>query len=361
MLTALVAAIVIALATTVSAHEITPPPVSGGAAVAFVEPVRALYLTSGVAASERFWDFVELLETTDVNALVVDLKDPDGRLAFRPTSDAIRALEPARYTIKDLPRRIDAIHAAGGLAIARIAVFQDNWYAEAHPAEALKYADGRLWRDRIGYVWLDAASPTVWTYAENLAHEATALGFDEVNFDYIRFPSDGSLESIAYPHWDGTTPKTEVLRRFAEHIDRTVRRRGIRTSADLFGLTFYALDGMGIGQHLETIAPYFDVLAPMVYPSHYADGFEGFANPAAHPYDVIRRTLEKGMARLAVLSAAQRPAVRPWLQDFNLGDIYDDAKVRAQQRAVFEYGGSGGWMLWNPLGRYHLRALRGAS
>lgn len=358
MLTALVAALVIAFATVTSAGPpaVQPPHDQRGAVSVAVEPVRAVYLSSGVAASGRFDYFIELLRTTDVNALVIDLKDADGRLAFRPVTEPIRALAPSRVTIRDLPRRIDAIHVAGGLAIARLAVFQDNWYAEQHPAEALQHADGRLWRDRIGYAWLDTASPVVWQYAADLAHEAATLGFDEVNFDYIRFPSDGALGSIVFPHWDGTTPKTEIVRRFAEFTDREVRQRGIRTSADLFGLSFYATDGMGIGQHLETLAPYFDVLAPMVYPSHYAKRFEGFANPADHPYEVISRTLQKGMPRLAALPDTKRPAVRPWLQDFNLGAIYDATMVQAQQRAVMERGGSG-WMLWNPRGRYHTSVI----
>ncbi|MDO8425675.1 MAG: putative glycoside hydrolase [bacterium] len=328
--------------------------------VADAEPVRAVYLTTGLTASSRFSTYLDLLKTSEVNALVIDLKDPDGRLGFRPVTAPIRALAPERYTIKDLPRKIDAIHAAGGSAIARIAVFQDHWFSERFPSEALRNASGVPWRDSIGYVWLDAASPRVVQYAVDLAHEAATLGFDEVNFDYIRFPSDGALKKIVYPHWDGTTPKTEVVRQFAETIAREVGERGIRTSADVFGMSFYALDGMGIGQHLETLAPYFDALAPMVYPSHYGSGFAGFTNPAEAPYDVIDRTLEHGMKRLAELPEEDRPAVRPWLQDFNLGAVYTDAMVRAQMQAVADNGGAG-WMLWNPVGRYHKQALREES
>ncbi|MDO8462710.1 MAG: putative glycoside hydrolase [bacterium] len=319
-------------------------------------PLRAIYLTSGGAASSSFDRYVEIVASTEVNAIVIDLKDPDGRIAFRPVTEPIRAIAPERYTIKDLPRKLDAIHAAGGSAIARVAVFQDNWFAERHPTEALQRPGGALWRDSIGYAWLDAASPVTSQYAVDMAHEAAALGFDEVNFDYIRFPSDGALRSIVFPHWDGETPKTEIVRRFGETIKRDVGGSGIRTSADVFGLSFYAADGMGIGQHLETFAPYFDVLAPMVYPSHYASGFGGHANPADAPYDVINRTLERGMARIAALPEEQRPAVRPWLQDFNLGAVYTDAMVRAQMQAVDDNGGSG-WMLWNPVGRFHTGAL----
>ncbi|MFH1430292.1 MAG: putative glycoside hydrolase, partial [Candidatus Uhrbacteria bacterium] len=322
-----------------------------------VSEVRALYLTSGIAASDRFEHFLDLLDSTEVNALVIDLKDANGRLAFRPVTDPIIQIVPERQKIRDLPRRIDAIHRNGGLAIARIAVFQDTWYAEKFPSEALHRSDGSLWRDQIGYAWLDPASPQVIQYAIDLAYEAVALGFDEVNFDYIRFPSDGALNRIVYPHWDRVTPRVEVIESFVKRIDTEVRQHGVRTSADIFGMSFYAVDGMGIGQQLERIAPYFDALAPMVYPSHYSAGFGGFSDPAANPYGVIAQTLAHGVPRILALPEAQQPAVRPWLQDFNLGAMYDDAMVRAQQQAVIDQTGTESWMIWNPLGRYHEGAL----
>jgi len=321
------------------------PPVS-------VEPIRALYLTSGIAASKQFDHFLDLLETTEVNALVIDLKDANGRLAFRPVTDPIRAIAPERVTIRDLPKRVQQIHERGGLAIARIAVFQDSWYAESHRSEALQLPGGAVWHDRLRYAWLDPASSQVTQYAIDLAHEAAAIGFDEVNYDYIRFPSEGPrFHEIRYPRWNGKQKKREVIRAFALALDDGVRKKGIRISADVFGQVLWNPDDLGIGQQFELLAPHFDVIAPMVYPSHYRSGFLGKTNPAKYPYEVILATLQRGGERLAKLPGEQQPAIRPWLQDFNMGARYGTREVRLQQRAGDE-AGAVGWMLWNPLGRY---------
>lgn len=323
-----------------------------------IEPVRALYLTSGVAASKRFEHFLTLLETTEVNALVIDLKDANGRLAFHPITEPIQRIAPERVTIRDLPARVAKIHERGGLAIARIAVFQDSWYADAHRSEALQLPGGAIWRDRLGYAWLDPASEHVTQYAIDLAHEAAAIGFDEVNFDYIRFPSEGPrFHDVRYPSWDGKQKKREVIRAFADTLDREVRQRGIRTSADLFGQVLWNPDDLGIGQQFELLAPHFDVIAPMVYPSHYRKGFLGRANPARFPYEIIRATLDRGRERLEKLPADVRPTIRPWLQNFNLGAPYGAREVRLEQKASADAEATG-WMLWNPRGRYSEGALR---
>ncbi|MBI4449552.1 hypothetical protein HY634_00675 [Candidatus Uhrbacteria bacterium] len=323
-----------------------------------VEPIRAVYLTSGVTNSGRFEHFLDLLGTTQINAIVIDLKDADGRLAFTPTTDPIRAIAPKRVTIRDLPKRVQRIHDRGGLAIARIAVFQDSWYAESHRSEALQLPGGAVWHDGLRYAWLDPASAPVTQYAIDLAHEAAAIGFDEVNFDYIRFPSEGPrFREIRYPRWNGKQKKREVIRAFARALDAGVRKKGIRISADVFGQVLWNPDDLGIGQQFELLAPHFDVIAPMVYPSHYRNGFLGKSNPAKYPYEVIFATLKRGMERLAKLPEEQRPAIRPWLQDFNIGAQYGTREVQLQQRAGDDAGAMG-WMVWNPLGRYHEEAFR---
>lgn len=338
----------------------TPPAVPVEPPVS-VEPIRAVYLTSGVAASDRFDHFLDLLDTTQVNALVIDLKDASGRLAFRPITEPIQRIAPERVMLRDLEKRVQRIHEHHGLAIARIAVFQDSWYAESHRSEALQLPGGAVWHDRLGYAWLDPASAQVTQYAIDLAHEAAALGFDEVNFDYIRFPSEGPrFKELRYPRWNGKQKKREVIRAFARALDAGVRKKGIRTSADVFGQVLWNPDDLGIGQQFELLAPFFDVIAPMVYPSHYRSGFLGKANPAKYPYEIILATIKRGMERLAKLPEAQRPSIRPWLQDFNIGAVYGTREVRLQQRAGDE-AGAVGWMLWNPRGRYHEDALKARS
>ncbi|MBI2482699.1 hypothetical protein HYV74_00810 [Candidatus Uhrbacteria bacterium] len=348
----MLAAVVIAAALAVTGEVPMPVRIPGGiASPVIVDHVRAVYLTSGAAGSDQFPRYLALLRTTTINALVVDVKDANGRLAFRPESPSLSALAPAHPTISNLRDRVADIHANGGLAIARIPVFQDSWFAEQTPTEAIRSTSGALWRDHIGQAWLDPASERVWNYAIDLAREAAAFGFDEVNFDYIRFPSDGTLARATYPRWNRKTPRRAVIAAFARAVDQGVRAQGIRTSADLFGLVFWAKNDLGIGQYLEDLAPHFDVLAPMVYPSHYGKGFLGFANPAVEPFAVISETLQKGRQRLQRLPKNDQPAVRPWLQDFRMGAPYDAAMIREEMRAAADQG-SVGWMLWNPLSRY---------
>ncbi|MBI4434179.1 hypothetical protein HY632_05385 [Candidatus Uhrbacteria bacterium] len=346
----------VAIAVVGSAPGIAMPTEARTAPV-IIDHVHALYLTSGIAAGDRFSAYLDQIGTTQVNALIIDLKDANGRLAFRPDAPTLVALAPARPTIPDLRDRVAQIHAHAGIAIARIPVFQDSWFAERTPEEAIRLPTGALWRDHLGQAWLDPASRRVWTYAADLAREAAAWGFDEVNFDYIRFPSDGALDRAVYPRWDRKQSRRSVVTAFAKAMDTEIRTRGIRTSADVFGLVFWAKNDLGIGQYLEDLAPHFDVLAPMVYPSHYGRGFQGYANPATEPYAVISETLRRGQERLLRISAKERPVVRPWLQDFRMGAVYDAPMIREEMRAARERGSSG-WMLWNPLGRYTEGSLK---
>ena len=206
-----------------------------------------------------------------------------------------------------------------------------------------------------GLAWVDPASQEVWDYNLEIAKEAIKVGFDEINFDYIRFPSDGNTANIVYPFWDGKTLKKEIMKRFFEYINQRLEPLGTPISADLFGLTMSSTNDLGIGQWLENSAPYFDYVCPMVYPSHYPNGFMGFGNPAQHPYEIISTELIKGNERLASLSALnpdlKLAKIRPWLQDFDMGAIYDGEMIRLQKKAT-EDGNGFGWLLWNPKNIY---------
>ncbi len=219
---------------------------------------------------------------------------------------------------------------------------------------ALKRKDGGLWRDFKGLSWLDPASREVWDYNVEIAKEAARVGFDEINLDYIRFPSDGDTVNIVYPVWDYKTPKREVIRQFFEYFNQKVKPMGVFISADLFGLTLTSTSDLNIGQWLEDAALYFDYICPMVYPSHYPEGYEGYENPALYPYEVIYKALMIGRERLEIASVPAK--LRPWLQDFDLGAYYDAEMVNLEKRAVYE-AGAYGWLLWNPRNVYTEEAL----
>jgi hypothetical protein len=325
------------------------------------EVVKGIYMTSWVASDPSLrGELVKLLDGTELNTVVIDIKDYSGKIVF-PIEDnpALKAYGSEEVRVKDLPQFIESLHKKGIYVIARVAVFQDAYFVKFRPDLAVKNASGtEVWKDKKGISWIDAGSREYWDYIVLLAEEARKIGFDEVNFDYIRFPSDGNMEDISYP-WSSTTPKATVLRNFFQYLHENLFGSGLKTSADLFGMTTTATNDMGIGQVLENALPYFDYIDPMVYPSHYPPTFEGFALPEAHPYDVVHFEMQSAVARAMALSSTSSSTVavlRPWLQDFGLKMDYGPAEVRAQIKATNDVGLSS-WILWSASNKYTAGAL----
>lgn len=316
--------------------------------------VKAIYATADVAGGERLEGLLNIIDRTELNAIVIDIKTYRGTLSFAPRDPALAPYAPAKPLIADLEALLARVHERGIYAIARFPVFQDTMLAERRPELAVARSGGGIWRDRNGLAWVDPASFEVWKYNAALAREAAARGFDEVNLDYIRFPSDGLLSAIRYQVWNRKLSKQEVLREFFDYVTHVLHAQGVPVSADLFGISFFRLETT-IGQFYPDAAEFFDFASPMAYPSHYPPGFEGYKNPALYPYEVVKKTLDSG-AELIAERQKVRAKVRPWLQDFDLGADYDAARVRAQIRAA-EEGGAEGWMLWNARNVYTEEAL----
>lgn len=353
--------------------------------------VRAVYFTGWSAGLKRRVEYlVDLHKTTDINAVVFDIKDYSGNVAYRVAVPQAKQYGAVRLMIRDVDGLVNRLHEAGMYVIARITVFQDPVLAEARPDLAVHRVSklpkeprgpltkATLWLDRKGLAWIDPASRPVWEYVLAIAKDALGHGVDEVNFDYIRFPSDGDLNDMYFPAWDGKTPKREVIRNFFGYLRRELA--GARISADLFGLATVNGDDLGIGQVLEDAYANFDDVCPMVYPSHYARKFLDYPSPAAHPYEVVNYSINKARARLEEFSrpkpqpatgkgngngngppaAIKAARLRPWLQDFNLGAKYNAAMVRAEIKAVEDALGDtfAGYMIWAPSNVYTRQALK---
>jgi hypothetical protein len=262
--------------------------------------------------------------------------------------------------------------------IGRITVFQDPAYTKIHPEVAVKReSDGGMWTDKKGITYIDPGSQQAWAHIVAIAEESYAIGFDELNFDYIRFPSDGNMRDIAFP-FSKTQPKQIILEQFFAHLYKSLLPTGAILSADLFGMTTTNYDDLNIGQVLERALPYFDYIAPMVYPSHYPPNFNGWPNPNHYPYELIKYTMDHAVARTVASSSKIRTLssspiastspqlysklpfnknkIRPWLQDFDYGGNYDIKEVRAQIQATYD-AGLNSWMLWAPSNRYTVGAL----
>ncbi len=194
---------------------------------------------------------------------------------------------------------------------------------------------------------MDPTSQEVWDYNIAIAQDALSRGFDEINFDYIRFPTDGNLGVLSYPLYKGKTLKADEIEKFFAYMDEHMHKdQKVKISADLFGLSTVNKDDLGIGQVIESAFAHFDYIDPMVYPSHYATGFIGYKSPASYPYEVVKYSLDHAMARLQ--AGNYRGQLRPWLQDFNLvGVNYYAKEVRAQIQATYDAGVTDGWLIWN--------------
>lgn len=318
--------------------------------------VRALYMSSWIASTPSMRDhIITIIDTTNINAIVIDIKDATGKISFTVNDELITSLGSSQNLIKDISGLIETLHAKNIYVIGRISTFQDPYLTKLKPEWSLKSKKtGEPWKDRKGLSFLDPTKPEVWDYVTHLAHASYNVGFDEINFDYVRFPSDGNIEDITYP--DAAVSKADLLERFFQHLDTDVRKQGIPTSADLFGLVTNTTDDMGIGQVLEKAMPYFDFIAPMIYPSHYPKGFQGYSNPATKPYEIVTYAMKQGVER-AKTAGFGPEKFRPWIQDFDLGATYTAAMVNDQIRALHEQGITS-YMVWDPANKYTVDAYQ---
>ena len=356
------------------------------------ENVKAIYMTACVAGTTNFRnELVQLIEDTEINSIVIDIKDFSGTISLPSSNPKLIGVNGDGCKAPDMKEFVAELHEKGIYVIGRVTVFQDPYYTKAHPELAVKKAsDGTVWKDHKGISFIEVGAKPYWDYVIELANESYDMGFDEINFDYIRFPSDGNMQDIYYPFSNEVMVanpedgKVLALENFFVYLDQKTRQEKYEspnfkhvnsdrmvTSADLFGMTTTNYDDLNIGQVLEYTLPYFDYVAPMVYPSHYPKTFNGYANPNDYPYELIYFVMKKGYDRAEYLeTSTTTPSLvrekvnplqlRPWLQDFDYGGDYDAADVRAQIQATYDSGLTS-WMLWAPSNRYTRAALHDAQ
>jgi hypothetical protein len=339
------------------------------------DPVKGIYMTSWVA-STRDWrsNMVKMIDTTEVNSIVIDVKDYTGKISFEIFDPEFIKIGSPEKRINDIKEFISVLHEKNIYVIARISVFQDAFWVKKRPDLAVKTKAGAVWKDRKGIAWLDPCSKEVWDYIVKIAKETEKVGFDELNFDYIRFPSDGNMKDIAYDFCPQGFNRADMLESFFKYLSEQLKDTGIPISADMFGFVSTNIDDLNIGQVLEKAAPHFDYICPMVYPSHYPPTYGGFKNPADHPYEVIKLAMDTAVKRLLNQEAGLAPLatstpqfsaeetkrigskIRPWLQDFDMGANYTAEMIRKEKQAVYD-AGLNSWLLWDPANKYTIGAL----
>jgi hypothetical protein len=326
-------------------------------------PLRGLYVNRWAAVGQKMWQLIDVAKRTEINALVIDVKDDRGYVLYRsrvPLARDIGADTVAPMRADRMRAVLDTMRAHGIYPIARIVVVKDPLLARKKREWAIERgSDGRPWLDKSGNPWVDPHQRGPWQYAVDLACEAIDLGFSEVQYDYVRFPDEGRILTEAdFPLAQGRD-RASVIRDQLRFLRGSLRPYGVPITADVFGLTTSDSTDMGIGQLWEKFVDAVDVVLPMTYPSHYARGNYGLKRPNAAPYQVIDRALRDAKRRSQGIANAAR--VIPWYQDFTLGaPRYGAEHVRAQMQAGYD-NGVHDWILWNPGSNYTVAALRPAG
>ena len=329
--------------------------------VATPDTIRGIYVNRWAAIGSSMWELIDLAKTTEINALVIDVKDDRGLLLYRssvPLAREIGADTTNPMSAQRLRSVMDTLRAHGIYPIARIVVAKDPLLASRRPEWAIRRKDdsSKVWRDSDSSAWLDPTHPEIWNYASDIGAEAVRLGFSELQFDYVRFPDeDRVIDEGRYARMQGRI-RAEVIRDQLGQLRTRVKPLGVPMGIDVFGLTATDSTDMGIGQRWELFIDRADVVLPMVYPSHFAPGTYGIANPNAEPYRTVGRALEDAIRRTQGIAGAAK--IIPWYQDFTMGSPpYGAEQVRAQIRSGYS-SGFHSWILWNPGSRYSVAALQ---
>lgn len=317
---------------------------------------KALYLSCwGIGDRGLRQAALDLIDKSELNALVIDVKGDRGMIPYRSRVALAEAIGARRYTtVPDMPALIAKLKGRGIYLIARIVVFKDDPLATAHPEWSVKTAQGALFRDRENLAWVDAGRPEVWAYNLDVAEEAASLGFDEIQFDYLRFPDAKGLV-FSVPNTEGQ--RVAAITGFLAAARKRLAPYNVFVAADIFGYVSWNSNDTFIGQKLESLVGQVDYLSPMLYPSGFHLGIPGYTNPVMHPYAIVELSLKRAVER-----TGQTPLrFRPWLQAFR--DYAFDRRAFAgpeirQQIDAAEAVGSDGWMLWNPRNVYTGDGLR---
>src|SRR5918999_1390275 len=317
--------------------------------------IRALYVNRFAAQSTtKMKKLMAFVDTTELNGLVIDMKDEFG-LNYRSADANIRRNEGGTHGfVRDVKALLDTLHAHNIFVIARIVAFKDPVAAKLNPSWQIKTPSGGSWHDEKGNAWVSAYNKDVWEYNLKVAEELTKLGFDEIQWDYIRFPEPyRRLAPQVFPSANGMS-KPDALAAFLKVAKERLNKLGVRSTADVYGFVTTVRAPLEIGQHWERLAPVTDVLLPMTYPSHYPRGTWGIPRPNAEPYKIMKIAIDSARVRTKALGITKPEAVRPWVQAFSLGQPkYDHTHVKAQIKAIYD-AGFDGWILWHPGSNYDI-------
>lgn len=317
---------------------------------------KALYLTFyGIGSRILREPALKLIAETELNSLVIDVKGDRGMITYKSSIPLASKIGAQKIIpVRDLPGLMKSLKEKGIYTIARIVVFKDESLAAAKPDLAIKTQEGAIWRDGEELAWVDPFKKEVWDYNIDIAVEAAEYGFDEIQFDYVRFPDTEGLK-FSMPNTEEN--RVNAISGFLIEAKKRLLPFNVFLDADIFGYVFWNLNDTKIGQRLEDLTANLEYISPMLYPSGFLHGIPGYRNPVEHPHEIVYLTLKKAGER----SHIQSVRFRPWLQAFRDyafdKRLFTGKEIRDQINAAEKFG-SGGWMLWNPHNIYSRDGLK---
>lgn len=338
--------------------------------------VKGIYVTGPKAGSAGMEDLIRLVDETELNAMVIDVKNDEGNVTFRltneeitqniPVLDQISGMQAGVRYIRDIQALMQELKDHNIYTIARIVCFKDPILAAARPELALVKPDGKPVTDANGLAWVNPYRQEVWEYLTELAEMAADLGFDEIQYDYVRFPVGSDANAADYGVDMEAYPKRQAIQDFLAYAGDRLHEKGCVVTADVFGTIIGSeTDVQTVGQDYTALGQTVDAISPMVYPSHYANGVFGLKVPDANPYETVFAAMQGSVEELQEIPETERAVVRPWLQAFTAtwvpGHIsYNGPQIREQIQAVYDAGYEE-WILWNATNRYSAEGLLGAD
>lgn len=335
--------------------------------------VKGIFVTGAMAGTDNMENLIDLVDRTELNAMVIDIKNDEGRVTYDMEVSSVQEAGSCRRYIQDMEILVKKCKEKDIYLIARIVAFKDPYMEQAKPEWCVHNEDGNLFRDKDGMTWLDPHNKQVWEYLLDIAEGALEIGFDEIQFDYMRFSTDPAMENVDFVQTEQEGDRRRVITEFVKTASSKIHELGGAVSADVYGVVIDSEEDQKIvGQDYVELSRYLDYICPMVYPSHYGTYNYNIPIPDAEPYRLVLTAMQASRKVLAGIEkeeeyspeelAALEPMngikaqVRPWLQDFTAtwvkGHIsYGADEIRAQIQGVYDAGYEE-WILWNATNRY---------
>lgn len=324
--------------------------------------VKGIYVSGPVAGIDRMDELISLVDETELNAMVIDIKNDEGRVTYKMQSDKVVEIEAGIRYIPDIEALVQKCKEKDIYLIARIVAFKDPYLAQKCPELAVKTKSGSIFKDKSGLAWVNPYKKEVWEYLIEIAKEAAKVGFDEIQFDYIRFSTDLKSDELDFGPDAENKTKTEVISEFTEYACKELEDMNVYVSADVYGTIIdNRVDQEIVGQDFVKMASYLDYICPMVYPSHYGNGVYGIEIPDTEPYKTVNAAMNAAAKELSVLPEEERAISRVWIQSFTAtwvnGHItYGPQQIRDQIHGAYD-AGFDEWILWNASIKYQRDSL----